>query len=94
MPICTMASIYALRQSMLTCDAPSRLAAKKRAQTAGDAPSRPAFRPTSPLKQATAPQAGELYGTISGFFAHIPVRRNPTCLEASASSPCWMLLHS
>lgn len=33
-----------------------------------------AFKPASPAKRPTAPQAGQSYGTISSRFEHIPVR--------------------
>ena len=45
------------------------------------------FKPASPMKRATAPQAGELSGTISGRYAYILVsapQSVPPAAEAAA----------
>ena len=56
------------------------------------------FKPASPMKRATAPQAGELSGTISGRYAYILVSANrlvpsPAAAAAAAAAACSALVH-
>ena len=52
------------------------------------------FKPASPMKRATAPQAGELSGTISGRYAYILVSANQLVPSpAAAAAAAAALVH-
>ena len=75
-----------------------RWAAKQHADTAKEAAGgkhAAPFRPPSPQKRTTSAQGGEFYGTISGYYAYIPVRAikspNQCSMHGGASrsfNPC------